>query len=92
MPEHKHIAPVDAPAWTTLLDDIQNGRIGVQDRPVDWRDNLPERQRQELDLAALYNTPEFRHGTTGHNQLILIDELATFIDFILDNYQLTPKD
>lgn len=45
-----------------------------------WLDTLDDRQRQEIALARLYDTPTFRHGTTGHQQLILISRLAQLLD------------
>jgi hypothetical protein len=45
----------------------------------DWRNRLDERQRQEVAFAEVYAT-DFNHGTTGHNQLLLIARLAGFLD------------
>ena len=44
-----------------------------------WDELLDERQRKELALAILY-AREFAHGTTGHNQLMLIARLAEMLD------------
>lgn len=44
-----------------------------------WRNLLDERQRKEIAFAELY-VAHFGHGTTGHNQLILIARLAQLLD------------
>lgn len=46
----------------------------------DWRNRLDERQRQEVAFATLYTT-QFNHGTTGHNQLLLIHRLAELLEY-----------
>ena len=45
-----------------------------------WTKQLDERQQKELLLARLYNSDELRHGTDGHNRLLLIDRLAQMLD------------
>lgn len=91
MTEHSRISPETAPAWVQTIDDIQNGRLTVHDQPVEWRHLLNERAAKEAEFAQYY-VEKFGHGTTGHNALLLIDQLCKLVDFILDNYQLTPKD
>lgn len=44
-----------------------------------WMGQLDERQRKEIKLARFYAT-ECAHGTTGHNQLILIAKMADLLD------------
>lgn len=46
---------------------------------MNWTQELDERQRKELELARLY-AKDFAHGTTGHNQLMLIAKLAELLD------------
>lgn len=40
---------------------------------------LDDRQRQEIELAKVYER-DFHHGTTGHNQLMLIALLARLLE------------
>jgi hypothetical protein len=47
---------------------------------VEWPQLLDDRQRKELELARLYDTDDFRHGTDGHNRLLLIAKLASLLD------------
>lgn len=45
-----------------------------------WRTALlDDRQQKEVKLADLY-ARDFNHGTTGHNQLLLIARLAELLD------------
>lgn len=44
-----------------------------------WRELLDERQAKEVELSTLY-ARDFHHGTTGHNQLMLIAWLADALD------------
>lgn len=50
-----------------------------QEQPTGWRSELDERQLKELKLAIIY-AEDFHHGTTGHNQLMLIAKLAEILD------------
>lgn len=50
----------------------------------DWQKLLDERQKKELDLAILY-ARDFHHGTTGHNQLMLIAMLAEMLNRVEGN-------
>lgn len=43
-----------------------------------WQSLLDERQRKEVEFALLYSSM-FAHGTTGHNQLMLIAKLASVL-------------
>lgn len=47
--------------------------------PQDWRNQLDDRQQKEVALAETY-VRDFNHGTTGHNQLILVATLAELLD------------
>lgn len=76
--------PHDNEFWEVVLDGTQG------QGKAEWRDIYVDRQRRELDLAELY-ARDFHHGTTGHNQLMLIGSLADLIDFILDKYTLVKK-
>lgn len=40
-----------------------------------WYQRLDERQQKEIRLAVVYAT-QFAHGTTGHNQLMLLAKMA----------------
>lgn len=44
-----------------------------------WREQLDEKQRKEVAWAETYQT-QFQHGTTGHNQLMLIARLVHMLD------------
>lgn len=44
-----------------------------------WRELLDERQLKEIELAVIY-ARDFHHGTTGHNQLMLIAWLVDALD------------
>lgn len=88
--DHKYISPGDAPAWHEVIENMRQGKL-VDGEPVNWRSLLNERGAKEVQFAQVY-AEQFAHGTTGHNQLMLINELRTVIDFILDNYMLTPQD
>lgn len=56
----------------------------------DWRDTLiDDRQRKEVTFAELY-AADFNHGTTGHNQLMLIARLAELLDVAVGNKELPP--
>lgn len=44
-----------------------------------WRELLDERQLKEIQLAEIY-ARDFHHGTTGHNQLMLIAQLVDALD------------
>jgi hypothetical protein len=52
---------------------------------LDWYGLLDDRQRKELALARIY-AQQFHHGTTGHNQLMLIalmaDMMDSYVEFI----------
>jgi hypothetical protein len=55
-----------------------------------WRETLiDDRQRKEIAFSELYAT-EYNHGTTGHNQLLLIARLAELIDVAIGAKQLPP--
>jgi hypothetical protein len=56
-----------------------------------WREILDERQLKELEFATVYRE-QFHHGTSGHNQLMLIAQLGEVIDFIIGNYMLVEQD
>ena len=45
----------------------------------EWMKTLDERQKQEVAFARLYAL-EFKHGTDGHNRLLLIAKLADMLD------------
>lgn len=51
----------------------------MDEEPVMWPTILDDRQRKELALARLY-AKDFAHGTTGHNQLMLINKLGEMLD------------
>lgn len=76
------ISKSDAPAYVARF-----ASHNPSDADWDWRPLLDERQRAELELAMIYRR-DFHHGTTGHNQLMLIDQLAEMLDFIFDHYKL----
>lgn len=48
-----------------------------------WLNKLDERQQKEIRFAEVY-AEEFHHGTNGHNQLILIAQLAQLLDDYAD--------
>lgn len=49
-----------------------------------WESQLDNRQHKELRLAQLY-AKDFAHGTTGHNQLMLIARLADLLNHVEDS-------
>lgn len=51
---------------------------------IAWRELLDAKQQQEVAWATLY-AQEFHHGTTGHNQLLLIARLAQLLDELATN-------
>jgi len=55
----------------------------------DWRTLVDERQRKEIALAEVY-ARDFNHGTTGHNQLMLIARLAELLDVAVGVKELPP--
>lgn len=91
MDNHKYISPADAPAWHSIIEMIRTAKLLENGAFARWTDMLSERDQKEVKLALLY-ADQFAHGTTGHMQLMLINNLCRIVDFILDNYQLTPKD
>lgn len=55
-----------------------------------WREGMiDERQRKEVAFSELY-AAEFNHGTTGHNQLMLIARLAELLDAATGAKELPP--
>lgn len=63
----------------------------VVDGDLHWRKLLDERQIKELDLSVLYAS-DFHHGTTGHNQLMLIAKLSEILDTMSEYMVFGPKD
>jgi hypothetical protein len=45
----------------------------------EWRDQFTEREQKEIKLAEVYYE-QFSHGTTGHNQLIIIARMSHLLD------------
>lgn len=45
----------------------------------EWVKELDDRQRKELDFAAMYANG-FSHGTDGHNRLLLIAKLRELLN------------
>ena len=70
-----------APAYASL---IEQGNI------QDWRKLVDDRQQKEIEFSELYEE-HFKHGTTGHNQLIVIALMARLLDFIARYYVLVPR-
>jgi hypothetical protein len=46
---------------------------------ANWREQLDDRQQKEVAFAELY-AKDFKHGTTSHNQFLLIARLALLLD------------
>lgn len=67
----------DKLTWQDLKDTVEDGHI-------DWRKLLDDRQHLEVDWALLYDR-DFHHGTTGHNQLLVIAKLAHMLDAVQEN-------
>jgi len=55
-----------------------------------WEELLGARELQEVHLAQIY-AREFNHGTTGHNQLMLIAKLADMLNRVETNGVDIPK-
>lgn len=54
-------------------------KLIAMNKPASWRSQLDERQLKEVELAVIY-AENFHHGTTGHNQLMLIAQMAKMLD------------
>lgn len=48
-----------------------------------WRDTLTQRDQQEVSLAELY-AENYQHGTSGHLSYMLIAQLATRLDNMVE--------
>jgi len=59
-------------------------------RQGEWKGVLEQRQLKEVEFAGMYRN-QFAHGTTGHNQLIVIADLTHLLDYIVANYELVRK-
>ena len=46
---------------------------------MNWMNELTEREAKEVAFAVMYFN-QFNHGTTGHNQLVLIAKLAEMLN------------
>lgn len=46
---------------------------------IDWPVHFNERELKEIEFACEY-ADKFNHGTTGHNQLVLIAKLKGLLD------------
>lgn len=57
--------------------------------PADWRNQLTEKNRKEIDWAVIY-ARDFNHGATGHNMLLLIAQLADLLDIYAGNIEPPP--
>lgn len=44
-----------------------------------WRIHFDERQRKEIAFAQLY-ARDFHHGTSGHNDMMIIAKMAELLD------------
>lgn len=44
-----------------------------------WMQLLDDRQRKEVEFAHIY-AKDFKHGTDGHNRLLLIDALVNMLN------------
>lgn len=53
----------------------------MADEQANWSTILTERARMEVKFAQVYAT-DFHHGTSGHNALMLIDQLADLLNRI----------
>jgi hypothetical protein len=51
----------------------------ANDNPVSWFNLIDERQQKEVNFARVY-AADFKHGTDGHNRLLLIDKMAAMLD------------
>lgn len=45
----------------------------------EWLNELDDRQRKEVEFALIYEDG-FKHGTDGHNRLLLIAKLAHMLN------------
>lgn len=59
--------------------------------PKNWRDQFDTRQQTEIAWAQLYTNevgpdgkPRWKHGANGHNDLVIIGTMATFLDSLTD--------
>jgi hypothetical protein len=73
-------APHKDKNWQTVFYEIQlvkKENTQLEDKPVSakWYSELSEREQKEINLADFYSE-NLAHGTTGHNQLMLIAKLG----------------
>lgn len=61
------------------MDDMNVNPLTDMNKPdTEWQKLLSEREILEIHLAIVYAS-HFHHGTTGHNQLMIIAKLAEMI-------------
>ncbi len=56
---------------------LENGKI-------QWRDFLDPRQLSEIDFDVVY-AKQFAHGTSGHNERMIVARLVELLDTICAN-------
>lgn len=62
--------------------EMRDNTPSVAPKPIErWLENFDKRQQSEIQLAVTY-ARQYGHGTTGHNQLMII---AKFYD-LLERY------
>lgn len=49
----------------------------------EWIKDFDERQQKEIAFCLIYDTGQYRHGTQGHNDMVIIARMAR----LLDTYQ-----
>jgi hypothetical protein len=60
---------------------MEDGPMGLEPIGTDWFETLLDaRQQKEVSFAKIYDTDDYRHGTDGHNRLVIISKLATLLD------------
>jgi hypothetical protein len=74
MPTFNELSETIQRAWTAAA-----GKVAEIEVAIPWRDALDSRQLKEIEFAQYY-AANFAHGTTGHNQLMIIAKLVDLLD------------
>lgn len=88
--DHKNYQGLSMPAFDDLSETIRQAwraaarAACASGKPANWRLLFDERQRKEIEFAQVYGK-DFGHGTTGHNQLLIIARLAELLDSLANH-------
>lgn len=82
---YKNYQGLPMPTFNELSETIQRAWIAAASKSVEvatsisWEDTFDSRQLKEIEFARHY-AANFAHGTTGHNQMMIIAKLADLLD------------